>query len=97
MSLRPCGCSAARLQPHQIDDVDDADFHLRQVLAQDRDRGEHLQGRRVAAAGHHDVGFRALIVARPLPDADALVQWITACSIVSHCGSACFPATTTLT
>ena len=49
-----------RLQLHQVDDVDDADFQLRQVLAQDRHGSQRFKCRHVAAAGHHDVGLDAL-------------------------------------
>ncbi len=63
---------ALRLQLHQIDDVDDADLQLRQMLAQDGHRRQRLQRRHVAAAGHDDVGLGVLVVAGPLPDADAL-------------------------
>ena len=39
---------------------------------EDRHGGQHLQRRRVAAAGHDHVRLRSLVVARPLPDAQAL-------------------------
>ena len=68
---QPVRVLALRLEPHQVDDVDDADLQLRQVLAQEVDRGQRLQRRHVAAAGHHDVGLAAPVVAGPLPDADA--------------------------
>ena len=35
------------------------------------DRGQRLQGRHVAAAGHHHVGLAAVVVAGPLPDPEA--------------------------
>ena len=62
---------AAGLQPHEIDDVDHADFQIGQMLTQDRHGSQDLQRGRVAAAGHHHVRFAALIVAGPLPDADS--------------------------
>ena len=61
-----------RLQLHEVDHVHDAHAHLRQLLAQDGHGGEGLKRRRVAAAGHDDVGLRALVAAGPLPDAHAL-------------------------
>ena len=67
-SDRPCGMLARRLQLHQIDDVDDAHLQLGHVPAQQVDRGQRLQRRHVAAAGHHHVGLAAPVVARPLPD-----------------------------
>ena len=33
--------------------------------------GQGLQGRHVTAAGHHDIGLAAPVVAGPLPDAEA--------------------------
>ena len=62
---------AGRLQLHQVDDVDDAHLQLRQVLAEQLHGRQRLQRGHVAAAGHHHVGLAALVVAGPLPDADA--------------------------
>ena len=42
-----------------------------EVLPQQVDRRQRLERRHVAGAGHHHVGLAALVVARPLPDADA--------------------------
>ena len=42
------------------------------MLAQDGDGGQRLQRGHVAAAGHDHVGRDGLVVAGPLPDADAL-------------------------
>jgi len=33
--------------------------------------GQGLQGRHVTAAGHHDIGLAAPVVAGPLPDAES--------------------------
>ena len=63
---------ALRLQLHEVDDVDHPDLQLGQMLAHDGDGGERLQRGHVAAAGHDHVGRDALVVAGPLPDADAL-------------------------
>ena len=60
---------AVRLQRHQVDDIDDADLQLGRVLAQEVDRGQRLERRHVAAAGHHHIGLAAVVVARPWPDA----------------------------
>jgi len=57
-----------RLQLHQVDDVDHPDFEL----GQDGNGSERLQCGHVATAGHHYIGRNGLIVAGPLPDADAL-------------------------
>src|SRR5689334_6181749 len=62
----------ARLQAHQIDDVDDTDFQAWEMLAHDRYRGERLQRGNIAAARHDDIRRAVLVVAGPLPDADAL-------------------------
>ena len=71
LSVQAVRMLALRLQRHQVDDVDDADLQLGRVPAQQVDRGQGLERRHVAAAGHHDVGLRALVVAGPLPDAEA--------------------------
>src|ERR1700730_17232973 len=60
------------LQFHEIDDVVHPDLQVRQMLPQDGDRGERLEGRYITGARHHDVGVRVVLVASPLPDADAL-------------------------
>ena len=62
---------ALGLQAHQVDDVDHAHAQLGQVLAQQRRGGDRLERRDVAGAGQHDVGLGAVVVARPLPDAEA--------------------------
>ena len=59
------------LQLHQIDDIDDADLQLGRVPSKEVDSGQGLQRRHVTAAGHHDIGLTALVVAGPLPDAEA--------------------------
>ena len=63
---------ARRLHLEEIDDVDEPHLEIRQVLAQDRRRRQRFLRRYVAARGHHDVRLLALVVARAIPDADAL-------------------------
>ena len=41
-------------------------------LAEQRNRGQRLHGRTVAATRHHDIGLRTLIIACPVPDANVL-------------------------
>ena len=48
---------ARRLQLHQIHDVDHPDLQVGQVLAEDRDGRQDLQGGRVTATGHDDIGL----------------------------------------
>jgi len=67
---QPVRVLARRLQPHQVDDVDHTHPQLGEVLTQQVHRGEGLQRRYVAGAGQHDVG-PAVVVAGPVPDADA--------------------------
>ena len=38
------------------------------MFAQKVDGSQSLQCRHVAAARHHDIGLRAMVIARPLPD-----------------------------
>src|SRR5581483_2606410 len=59
------------LKSHQIHDVDDADFQVREVAAEVVNGGKRFEGGDVAATGHHDIGFHAAIGAGPLPDTDA--------------------------
>ncbi len=78
----PVWVLAVRLEAHQIDDVDDAHLQVREVAPQDVDRGQGLQGRDVAGAGHDHVGHAvgccvlgaaggSVVVAGPVPDTDA--------------------------
>ncbi len=87
----------ARLQRHQVDDIDDADLQLGQVLAQESDGRQRLERRHIARAGHDHIRFAAAIVAGPLPDADAApCNARSPRPCVSHCGAGCLPATITL-
>ena len=86
-----------RLQPHQVDHVDDPHPQVGQVLAQQVDCGEHLERRHVAGAGQHDVGLVAVVVARPVPDADAAGAVQHGVVHRQPVGVGCLPATMTLT
>ena len=70
-SDRPCGCSSDGCSFIRSTTLTTRTLSSGSVLAQQLDRGERLERRHVAAAGHDDVGLAPLIVARPLPDADA--------------------------
>ncbi len=59
-------------QTVQIDHIDEADFEIREVLAEEAYGGQRFFGGNVAGAGHHDIGFHVLVVAGSLPDAEAL-------------------------
>ena len=72
MSLNPCGCSVCGCSFMRSTTIDHADFQVGQMLAQNGNGGERLQSGHVATAGHDHVGCNALVVAGPLPDADAL-------------------------
>ena len=65
------GVLAGGLQLHQIDHVDHPNFKIRQVLAQNGSSRQYLQCGCIAAASHHDVRFDVLVIAGPLPDANA--------------------------
>lgn len=69
---RAMGMLAGGLQLVEVHHVGEANFQLRQVLAQQRGRGQDLLGGHVAAVGHNDVRLHALVVARARPDRDAL-------------------------
>ena len=49
-------------EPHQVHHVDDPDLHIGEVVTDDSHSSQGLQGGRVAAAGHDDVGLLALII-----------------------------------
>ncbi|MPM37374.1 hypothetical protein SDC9_83985 [bioreactor metagenome] len=66
------GVLGVGLELHEVHHVDDTEPKLRQVLAQDGNRGQGLQGGAVSAAGQHCVRLLRLVVGGPLPDADAL-------------------------
>src|SRR5438132_13669823 len=59
-----------RLKLHQIDDVNDSNLEVRNVLPKQMHGRQRLQGRAIAAAYHHDLRLRSLIIARPFPDSD---------------------------
>ena len=69
---QPVRMLGAGLQLEQVDDVDEADLQVGELLAQQRRRGQRFLRRDVAGRGHHHVGLAALVVAGPVPDADAL-------------------------
>ena len=60
------------LQLHQVNHVDHANLEFGQLFPQDGYGSQRFERRRLAAARHNNVRFCALIVGRPLPDADAL-------------------------
>ena len=63
---------AAGLQLEEIDHIDKANLQVREFLAQQRGRGQRLLRRNIAGRGHDHVGLAGFVVARPIPDADAL-------------------------
>src|SRR6266516_7195991 len=60
----PVGVLGLGLKPHQVDDVHDPNFELRQPLAQDRRRGKRLERRAVPAEAEHDVRLVPVVVGR---------------------------------
>ena len=61
-----------RLEPHQVDDVHHAYLQFRQVLAEQRRRGNGLERRDVACTREDDVRHGAVVVRRPAPDSGAV-------------------------
>jgi hypothetical protein len=59
-------------QLEEVDDVDEAHFHVGEVLAQEGGGREGFLRHDVAAGGDDDVGLFAVVVGGPVPDADAL-------------------------
>lgn len=56
----------------EVDDVDEADFEVGDMFAEEGDGCESLEGRYVAARGEDNVGVTALVVRGPVPDSDTL-------------------------
>jgi isoamylase len=67
----PVRILAVGLQGHQIDDIDDADFDVGKMLAQEIDSGQSFQRGDVTGTSHNGVRLGALIVAGPVPNPDA--------------------------
>ena len=89
---------AGGLKLHQIDDIHNADFQVRQILAKDGDGGKDFQRGHITAAGHHHIRLRRPGRCWPIPRCRCLqCNARTAASIDSHCGAGCLPATTTFT
>jgi len=61
---------ARRLQSHKVHDVDDADFDVREMVAEKINGGESFERRDVSSAGQNDIWLSTLIGAGPIPDAD---------------------------
>jgi hypothetical protein len=59
-------------QLEEVDDVDEAHFHVWEVLAQERGCREGFLGHDVSAGSDDDVGLFAVVVGGPVPDTDAL-------------------------
>jgi len=53
---QPVRVFGLRLQLHEVDDVNNANFQVGQLLADDGDGSERFQRRHIAAAGHDHVG-----------------------------------------
>ena len=68
-SVRMLSC---RLKLEEIDYVDETDLDLGQFCIQDGNCCKSLKGRGLTCAGKYDIGFLALIVGSPIPDADTL-------------------------
>src|SRR5690606_8843500 len=66
------GMFLLRRHAEQVHHIDEADLQVRNIFPQQGGGGQGLLGGDIAAARHHQVGFRALVVAGPVPDADAL-------------------------
>ncbi len=61
-----------RRHAEQVHHIDEAYLQVREVLPQQGGGGQRLVGGDVTASGHHQIRLGALVVAGPVPDADAL-------------------------
>src|SRR5262249_36725029 len=62
----------AGLQFEQIDDVNETDLDVREFLAEQDGGGQRLLRGYIASGSHDEVRLATLVVARPIPDTDAL-------------------------
>ena len=69
---QPVRVLRAGLQLEQVDHIDETDLEIGKVCPQQRDRGQRFLSGNVAGGCQHHVGFAALVVAGPIPNADAL-------------------------
>src|ERR1051326_6188101 len=64
------GMFSARLQLHQVDDINHATLELREMGREDRNRGETSQGGYTPAAAHRNIRLGVSAGAGPPPDAN---------------------------
>jgi len=62
----------AWLQLEQVDNIYETDLDVRKFLAEQDGGSQRLLRRYIASRSHNEVGLTALVVAGPIPDADAL-------------------------
>src|SRR5205823_6633325 len=60
------------LNCHQVNHIDDADFYVCKMLAQQVYGGECLQCWDVSGTGHHRVRIGSLVIGGPLPDSNSI-------------------------
>ena len=70
-SDRPCGCSLGGCSVIRSTTLTTRIFSSGRCSPQQIDRGQRLERRNVAGAGHHHIRLDARVVAGPFPDADA--------------------------
>src|SRR5215469_17504450 len=65
------GMLSIGLELKKIDKVDEPDFEIWKFLAKHRRRGQRLMCGDITSRRHHYIRLARLIIARPIPDADA--------------------------
>src|SRR5215472_5472626 len=83
------------LELEKIDDVDKPDFEVWKFRAKHRGRGQGLLGGNVSSRSHHYIRLTRLVIAGPVPDAHALMQWMMAFCISKYCRCFCLSLTIT--
>lgn len=63
---------AVRLQFHEVDDIHETDFQIGEIVAQNGGSRKRFERRGISAACDDEIGFGSRVIARPIPDGNAL-------------------------
>src|ERR1700738_4203319 len=66
------GMFGGRLNGHQVNDIDDADFDVGELLTEQIHGGKSFESWNIAGTGHYHIRLSALIGRSPLPNTDSV-------------------------